>query len=240
MGFDCFCLQLLQEISEKDLTRRLQRLWSKLRMQPIRFFCFHHVCHQFAPDRMNQLDWMDIDEFKRKINIQIREGVRFISMTESVKHIKRDFFRNKQYAVLTFDDGYASLKEILPWLKEQNIPVTLFINSDYSDGKAFRDTEKEQYLSRKELSELDVEIGMHGMRHLDVSVMDEREFDEFAIATISNTSTINGYVPFWAYTWGRHSSMTDSILHKKGIIPVYMDGLKNYNDATCIHRELLY
>ena len=149
--------------------------------------------------------------------------------------------RLKKYAVLTFDDGYTSLKEVLPWLKEQNIPVTLFINPDYAAGKAYRELPKEQYLPPEELAHLDVEIGMHGLQHLDVTKMNEDEFREFVESSFHHSinSSLKHFIPFWAYTWGRHNSMTDRVLKEKGITPVYIDGMKNYNDASCIHRELL-
>jgi len=242
----------------------------KLRLQPIRVYCLHHVCEQFDPESMNECDWMPIDEFKRKVlSLKAGEtakrrngkmvkgrGVEFISLAEAYRHICKDWFRWKKFAVITFDDGYASLKEILPWLNEQKMPVTLFVNPDYAAGKAFRETSKEQYLTIEELSELaqtpntkhhtpKVEIGMHGLQHVDVSKMSEVEFQIFAEESIVKTQSIASrlsplaYIPFWAYTWGHHNPMTDKVLKENGIVPVLMDGMKNYNDPNCIHRELL-
>jgi hypothetical protein len=42
------------------------------------------------------------------------------------------------------------------------------------------------------------------------------------------------YVPFHAYTWGRHTKETNNILKDFYIIPVYIDGMKNYNDYQVI------
>lgn len=210
-----------------------------LRLQPIRVFCLHHVCQCFDNETMHEGDWMALNLFQAKIKKMQQSGVEFLSLSEAYKHLKHDYFRRKKYAVLAFDDGYASLKEVLPWLKARCIPVTLFVNSDYACGKAYRETEKETYLTIEELSAAQVEIGMHGLQHIDATKMGEYEFRFFVGETIQATAMLDGYIPFWAYTWGRHTPTTDSILKENGIIPVLVDGMKNYNNTSCIHRELL-
>lgn len=212
-----------------------------MRLQPIQVFCLHHVCEHFDSESMHEGDWMALDEFKQKVMAMRQSGLRFISLREAHERLKNEDFRFKNYAVLTFDDGYASLREVLLWLKENGIPVTLFINPDYAAGRAYRESDKEQYLTMDELAELNVEIGMHGLQHLDVTKMSEDEFREFVEQSYQQTSIINrqSFISFWAYTWGRHNAMTDRVLKEKGIIPVFIDGMKNYNDSTCIHRELL-
>lgn len=228
-----------------DIYRRISRKWTHMRLQPIHVYCLHHVCERFDAESMHECDWMALDEFKQKVLAMQQSGVEFITLTnayDKLAHCLSPFaFRLKRYAVLTFDDGYASLKEVLPWLKEHDIPVMLFINPDYAAGKAYRESDKEKYLTIEELAELDVEIGMHGLQHLDVTKMNEDEFYEFAESSFHHSinSSLKHFIPFWAYTWGRHNSMTDRVLKEKGITPVYIDGMKNYKDASCIHRELL-
>jgi peptidoglycan/xylan/chitin deacetylase (PgdA/CDA1 family) len=143
----------------------------------------HHVCNAFDAESMNKGDWMQIDDFNRKVLTLRENGAEFISLTETYNKITNDKWRNNKYAVLTFDDGYASLKEILPWLEEQQIPATLFINGKYLDGKSFRDNPKEQYLNKEELFALTspfIEIGSHGWEHLDASKISA---DEFKLST---------------------------------------------------------
>ena len=224
----------------KNLWNRIKRKFIKLRLQPIRVFCFHQVSDVFDSSTMWKCDWTQTDQFKNNIEI-LQKTYTFISLEEARIHLLNDIFRVRKYAVLTCDDGYASLKEVLPWLKEHDIPVMLFINPDYAAGKAYRESDKEKYLTIEELAELDVEIGMHGLLHLDVTKMNEDEFYEFAESSFHHSinSSLKHFIPFWAYTWGRHNSMTDRVLKEKGITPVYIDGMKNYNDASCIHRELL-
>lgn len=223
----------------------LDIIWKKLiklRLQPIRVFCLHHVCAEFNAESMNACDWMQIDEFKSKVMTLQQNGVEFISLSKAYKHICYDHIRSKNYAVLTFDDGYASLKEILPWLENQKIPATLFINGKYLDGKSYRKNSKEKYLTKEELFAMAsplIEIGNHGWEHNRVTDMADDELEMSVGQNVGLLSNHPNYIPFWAYTYGAHSDKTDDYLHHQGLVPIYIDGMKNYNDSEVIHRELL-
>lgn len=221
---------------------KIRRKWIKLRLQPIRVFCLHHVCEMYDADVMNACDWIALDEFKIKVQTLQQNGVEFISLSKAHTHITKDKIRCKKYAVLTFDDGYASLKEILPWLFENNIPVTLFVNGKYLDGKSYRNTPKEQYLTKEELFALTtplVEIGSHGWEHVDANEMTVAEFSRSIQQNIELLSAHPRYTPFHAYTYGGHNHKVDTELYEAHIIPVLVEGMKNYNKTNCIHRELL-
>lgn len=213
-----------------------------LRLQPIRVYCLHHVSTMYDADCMNKDDWMHLDEFKRIICDMQKCGIKFISLSDAYHRLCHDWVRIPQYAVITFDDGYASLKEVLPWLQQKHIPVTLFINGKYLDGKSFRKNPKEQYLSYSDILDLSysiVEIGSHGWEHTDATNMSLQKFVEQLDENMSVLSQYANYIPFHAYTWGRHNVSIDKELHNIGMIPVLMDGMKNYNDKKYIHRELL-
>ena len=211
-------------------------------LQPIRVYCLHHVCAKYDADSMNRGDWMQIDEFKQKVEALRQEGVEFISMKDAYRHICKDWIRCMRYAVLTFDDGYTSLKEILPWLEEQKIPTTLFINGKYLDGKSYRKNSKEKYLTKDEIWAMTsplIEIGHHGWEHNKVIEMTDADFSESVERNVSALQNHPNYVPFWAYTYGAHTDHTDAFLRRKKIVPVYIDGKKNYDDSTVVHRELI-
>lgn len=213
-----------------------------LRLQPISVFCFHHVSKEYDANSMNLKDWMQLDEFKNKVLSMQRNGVSFVSLTEAYHHICRDVFRWRKYTVITFDDGYASLKEVLPWLEEQKIPCTLFVNGKYLDGKSYRNNPKERYLTKDELFALVspyIEIGSHGWEHTNAIEINSDEFKQCVQTNKELLSMHPRYIPFYAYTWGKHSVETDRILSSIDIAPVYMDGKKNYDDSTVVHRELM-
>ena len=226
----------------QELLHRIRHKLTKLRLQQIRVFCLHHVCAEFDEESMNACDWVQIDEFKSNVEAMQKDGVEFVTLTEAYRHISHDWIRSKKYAVLTFDDGYASLKEILPWLEEQLIPATLFINGKYLDGKSYRKNPKEQYLTKEELFALSsplVEIGLHGWEHTDASQMTQAEFEESINRSVDLLNTHPRYIPFHAYTWGRHTPLTDRYLRDQQIIPVLVGGKKNYCDTKYIDREIL-
>lgn len=214
----------------------------KLCLQPIRVFCLHHVCKTYDESTMYYGDWMQIDEFKAKVLSMQQDGVEFISLSDAYAKLTNNRFKNHKYVVLTFDDGYASLKEILPWFEEQQIPATLFINGKYLDGKSYRKNPNEKYLIKEELFSLTsplIEIGSHGWEHKRATEMTAEEFAESVKRNIDLLSGHPNYIPFWAYTYGSHSKNTDDYLHRQGLVPLYIDGMKNYNGIKVIHRELL-
>ncbi len=222
--------------------QKIRRKWLKLRLHPIHVFCLHHVCEQFNAEAMYACDWMALDEFKQKINALRNQGYQFISLTEAYDHLQKDWFRRKKYAVLTFDDGYKSLNEVLPWLGEQKIPVTLFINGKYLDGKSYRETPNEQYLTYDELFSLTnplMEIGHHGWEHTATTEMTEEELLESLQKNLEVLSTHPRYIPFWAYTWGRHSEISNFYLRQSNIFPVIITGYGNYKYNGYIDREIL-
>lgn len=221
---------------------KIQRKLMKFRLQPIHVFCLHHVCERFDAESMCLGDWMALSKFKHTIIALQKDGYTFISLTKAYQHLQNDFIRRKKYAVLTFDDGYKSLKEVLPWLERQNIPTTLFINGKYLDGTSYRETTKEQYLTYDELFALNsplIEIGHHGWEHTDATMMTEEELEESLQNDIEILSSHPRYIPFWAYTWGHHTNVSDCYLKQKNIIPILINGGKNYKFKDYIDRELL-
>ena len=229
-------------ITLEKIILSIKRRFLKLRLQPIRVYCMHHVCAAFKEESMNRGDWMQIDEFKQKVLAMQQDGVQFLSLTDAYNRISNDRFRRRKYAVLTFDDGYASLKEILPWLEEQYTPATLFINGKYLDGKSYRKNPKEKYLTKEELFALTspmIEIGSHGWEHTYATRMINQQFAESIDRNVQLLSRHPRYVPFHAYTYGDHNTVSDYILRERSLLPVLIDGVKNYNNEHVIHRELL-
>lgn len=224
-----------------NLLFRLKHRITHIRFHPIRVFLFHQVAEVYDPSQCHTCDWMHIDQFKAIIT-ELKKYYSFISLSQAYQHLCHDFFRLKRYAVLSCDDGSACLKNILPWLRDQCIPITLFINGKYLDGISYRESPAERYLSEIELNSLDydgVEIAHHGWEHKDMTVMEWGQFTDSVARNIKAIKKHPNYIPFWAYTWGKHTREQDDYLRSLGIIPVLIDGMKNYQERNQIHRELL-
>lgn len=237
---------------------KIKHKWLKLRLQPIRVFCFHHVSEEYNPLTMWKCDWTQTEQFKRIIQYLKEQGYTFISLSEAQEKLRHDWFRRKKYAVLTADDGYKSLLNILPWLEEQRIPITLFVNTKYLDGKSWSAINKEQarrvkpsvdmlrevcpnlFLSRDELRQVaampNVTIGMHGHEHLDATEQTIEDFKRNVQLCQDALKNVPHVLPYFAYTWGRHNKATDNTLKEMGLTPILVNGTKNYNNVEYIDR----
>lgn len=222
----------------------IKRKWTRLRLKPVRVFCFHHVSDVFAPDTMWECDWTQTDAFKQDI-LAMKKKYTFISLAEAYNHISNDKFRKTNYAVLTSDDGWASLKNILPWLAEEKIPITMFLNPMYMDGKHFQSRDSEEFLTKEEVADLTeryepfITIASHGWSHEDCMKMSMDSFKDSVSKSEEYLKSIKGKVPFYAFTFGRHTNKQLEFLDLQNLVPVLMDGMVNYDDASCIHRECI-
>ena len=227
----------------KKYFKKAQRKIKRWRLRPISVFLFHQVSDSFDQATMKAGDWTQTGQFKRNVE-QLLKEYRFIPLDEAYHKMQKDFLRRRKYAVLTSDDGWASLNDILPWLEERGIPVTLFLNPGYFDGEHFREKNTEKYLLQKDIDSLasrfpHVSIGLHGWEHTRATEQDEKEFRENVTRSVQALKGLNGYIPFFAYTYGSFNAMTDRVLREFGLIPVAIDREKNVDDLSVIHRELL-
>ena len=226
-----------------DFFKTILRKVSHLIIQPIRVYCVHQVSDKFEPDTMWECAWMQTDEFKQKI-LRIREeGVSFISLSDATDKLQHDWFRLKKYAVLTADDGWSSMKNILPWLAEQRIPITLFINPLYLDGVHKQERETEKLLTKDELMHITQQyyplvcIASHGWSHTNCAELTDEEFRNQIMTADRELRNFNTYVPYMAFPFGKYTRSNISTLQELQIKPVYIDGMVNWNDPQVIHRE---
>ena len=239
----------------KDIISKLDRKLMRLRLRPVRVFCFHGLCET---DDINP-DSIPTSFLKETIQQLLNSGYKFISLKEAHDHIKNDKIRRNRYAVLTADDGLKCQLEVLLWLEEKSIPITLSLNvlslSNKVCGLPYRkwyhiedkDTERQYaeqlYISESELQEIKsnlVTFALHGVNHDEPST--EISIDDFkrdVEACMQKFSSSKHYVPSSAYKYGKHNRNTDEVLRQYSITPILVDGEMNYNDVSCIHRESL-
>lgn len=238
------------------MKRKIHRRLTKMRLQPVRVFCFHQVSDRYEPMYGGIENWTNTDQFKKSL-IELKKKYFFVSIDEALKHLRHDVVRIKHYAVLTCDDGYQCVLDVLPWLREQGIPITLFLSMRYLDGKSYdpwfdscwkelSEGEKARllesmyfhwdHLKTKEICSENVTLGIHGLDHDDVSGLDESVFGSYVDKCVSMLSGHPRYRPYYAYTWGHHSSENDQVLKSRNIIPVYCDGVNNYGFDGAVHR----
>lgn len=236
-----------------EIVDGIARKFIKLRLKPIRIFCIHNVSQLFDADSMWPCDWIQTDVFKRTV-LELQKKYTFISLAEAQKHLRRDIVRLGKYAVLTADDGFASLKNVIPWLEERQIPITLFINPVVWDGKtvgqnlmslpvsAENNCVKDIYLLPEDLMAFQsplITFGYHGFEHINESVETYDTFVDNFEKCRKAMEILDNVIPFYAHTYGHTTKQNDEYLIKQGITPVYVNGGKNYNQRQGIDRELL-
>lgn len=237
---------------------KILRRWYKMIYQPIRVFVFHHVSEERDILVCQEPDWTQLDQFKRNIEYLLQDHT-FISLAEACEKLQHDRFRCRKYAVLTTDDGLASVLNVLPWLEEKKIPLTLFINTRYMDrdklkpihldwlGKLAPDADikaiaKRMYLSKEQIFDLSspyIEIGMHGHEHLDARTITEAEFEQNIEQCKQQLINHPRYVSAYAYPWGISSDASIRYLQLNDITPVVVRGGGNYVWNGMIDRECM-
>lgn len=227
-----------------SIPKRISRLWLSLLHRPIRVFCFHQVSDVFEPDTMWECDWTQTEKFKQRI-LALKKDYTFISLPEVTAHLNIDLFRRKKYAALTSDDGWASLKNIIPWLAEQKIPVTLFLNPSYLDGIHHQERETDKLLTKEEVEQFVkdyypfITIASHGWAHKSCEKMPFDVFVDETQKAEAYLSEMKGKVPYFAFPYGVSTSDCVAYLKSLSLVPVMINDRMNYSDASCIQRELL-
>lgn len=238
------------------LIHRIKRKLLKLRFQPIHVYCFHHVSDTYDASYMWECDWVNTDVLKKFIIDLQQSGYTFISLPEAHERLKTDWLRRKRYAVLTADDGFKTLLNIVPWLIEQHIPITLFVNPKYIledgigenvqerlDAENGTASNEEIYLKKSDLDAIQsplVTIAYHGYEHLDEWKMNERAFVQNVEQCGRLLPLLSlDVIPFYARTYGRSRKEYDTILKAHKLTSVHVSDGVNYNNPTRIDRELI-
>ena len=193
---------------------------------------------------MWECDWTQIGDFKQNI-LKLKKKYTFISLVNATERLRKDRIRLKDYAVLTADDGWASLNNILPWLAEQSIPVTLFLNPSCLDGKHWQSRETDKLLTKRDVDSLVnqyypfISVASHGWTHQDCTKMTDEEFADSVNKSAAILKGFSTYIPYFAFASGRYTSWQIEFLQNNALTPVLVDGMNNESNPTVIHRECI-
>lgn len=238
---------------KQKIYRKVKSFWH----HPIRVFCLHQVNDVYDPKTCFECDWLSLQDFIRSIEL-MKTNYTFISLEEAYNRLNQCQIRFRNYAVLTFDDGYRSSLPALLWLENRGIPYTLFLNSKYLDGCSVSPhlferalsidplaTENQiasnLYMTEESIRTLSLRwasMASHGYEHFDATTCSRDEFTEQLQRCMDDLSIFPNVIPFHAYTWGKHSKETDNVVTSLGLVPVLVDGQKNVDADGFIHREL--
>lgn len=240
----------------KNIVDKIKNRIQKVRFQPIRVFVFHHVSAERDPLVCQEEDWTQLDQFKRNIEA-LRAQYTFILLSEAYNKLQHEKLRRGKYAVLTADDGLASVQNVIPWLEDRKIPLTLFINTRYMNGDKLKPVHqkwlhelkpdadekkiaKRMYLSKEQVWALTspyIEVGMHGHEHYPTGSITEEEFEKNVEICNEILSTHPNFIRAFAFPWGYATKAALTYLQNSQIIPVLAESGKNYQWKGYVDRE---
>lgn len=141
---------------------------------------------------------------------------------EDLLKCRPKYFRNK--VVITFDDGLADMYSIAyPYLKNRQIPFTVFIINNFLDTEGYITTEQLIELSKNPL----VTIGAHGVSHdLLPGMSSEQKWFEISQSKIKLEKLINKNIKLFAYSHGQYDNECIHMVKKAGYAGGF--GVRNF------------
>lgn len=190
--------------------------------------CVIYTCHNVVPlaPGVEERGTVDLNAFKHQIGWLKRLGVQFISMNDLSGWLAGSRQIPTRSAVLTFDDALISVAEhVFPYLKEQSIPITVFVIAGLL-GQESQFSTRSSALRRRHLNHgqlkmlIDtslVEIGAHGYRHLNLTRIGHSELQrEIYDAKKLLEEALAAEVPYFAYPWGNTSQAVTEMVKAAG------------------------
>lgn len=182
----------------------------------ISIFCYHSIADN---------DWrfsVSPHVFKQQILSLMHDGYTFVTLTDVYKHITGEKKLVKPSVCICFDDGYADLVEIAPFLTKHGIYPSLFVLSDPSDANRIELDNTQKLLTTdqiKELNKLGWEIGSHTATHPDLLKMNATDLEkEIVLSKKRLESDLVCDVQFIAYPKGRYNQKVLDLAIKAGYI----------------------
>ena len=177
--------------------------------------CVVYTGHDVVPLKpgTEQRGTIALGSFLQQLRWLQRFGLQFIALRKLQAWLSAGEKIPKRAAVLTFDDGYESIREhVFPYLQKENIPFTIFVIAGFmgrqSNFYAHKETVLRRHLDTEALKELiqskAVEIGSHGYHHLNLTQIDgDKLWHEIRGSKELLEDSLNINVPYFAYPYGR-------------------------------------
>jgi len=165
-------------------------------------------------------DWsLSFEQFKKQILFLEKKGYEFVTL-DNIDY-------NKKQIVITFDDGRLSVyKTAIPFLDRHGIKSTIFITTDWIEGKNI--SEQEAYSKFmdwrqvKELSDQGHLLGSHTITHRDLTFLNKEYIKKELIDSKKIIETkIEKQVEAFSYPYGHYNDeiirLTKDVGYKLGV-----------------------
>jgi len=134
-----------QEIAKKLIESKRAGIWC---------FNFHQISMKYDPLFHNRGTFTSLSLFSKYIRY-IRNRFNLISVSKAFEMLDNKSV-NDRYACITFDDGDSSIEDIIPYLIENNIPASFFLNTAYIDDKKIDPFRVANYLVNANLENINI------------------------------------------------------------------------------------
>ncbi len=160
-------------------------------------FMFHHVSDELESPKSGCV--LNFERFKSFV-LRYAGQNRYAALTDVVEKRKRGKI------AITFDDGLADVYTLAyPFLKEANIPFTIFVISDLIDTDGYISTEQLIEMSKDSL----VTIGSHGVSHeIFPNLSKEQKYYELYASKQKLQEMTGRNIRFFAYSHGQYDNET--------------------------------
>ena len=195
--------------------------------------CVIYTCHNVVPlaAGTEERGTVDLNTFLRQLSWLRRLGVRFIPMSDLRAWLLGSKKIPKRSAVLTFDDALISIADhVFPYLKQQAIPITIFVIAGLIGRESQFSTHASAPLRRHlDLVQLEmllntglVEIGAHGYHHVNLTRIDSDKLrQELQHAKNLLEASLKVEVSYFAYPWGNTNAAVTQLAKEAGYLMAF-------------------
>ena len=164
----------------------------------ISILCYHGISENSEKHSINRKD------FESHIE-KISKYSKFISLEEAVGMLD-GIKSNGSAVVLTFDDGFADLLDIVPFIKKYNVKPAVFVLSDPEHADRAELNNQDRLMTVEEIKNLRDNgwtIGCHSATHADLSALNQAEIKKQIIDSKFHLERRLGFkIDYFAYPKG--------------------------------------
>ena len=183
---------------------------------------YHHLTTGApAPGRYE----ISVAQFAAQLDCLQRRGFRTLTVSGLLQTLGDGRSLPRKTVVITFDDAYRSFKELaMPALQARGMTATVYVPVGHVGGRnvwdrarGFPERELMSAAEIKTLAASDVEIGVHGWEHLDLTRCTESQLERETAGARAEAARLTGVaVTSFSYPYGRHSQAHFELLREAG------------------------
>ncbi len=174
--------------------------------------------------------------FKKQILGLLKLGYTPITYQDLVDYKANEKTIAKRSCIITFDDGYSSVYEyVFPFIKEHNIPITLFIVNNLVGVEGYMTWDELKQMHDSKL----VQIYSHGLNHSEYDKLGANILlseTEEAYHNLRKNLNDENILKVFAYPCGFYTDEDIEILSQNGYIQNLMDGKINKSASLDLNR----